>query len=125
MKVNHLTLNVTSGDPDRLITFYRDIVRLPPVEGMGPGAFSTGGESVFIIDGHSDVSGKTTEAPRMLINFNVDDAAAETTRLEAAGVPCLRRLGTEYWGGIISTFSDPDGNYFQVMQYDPALATAQ
>ena len=37
--------------------------------------------------------------------------------LEAAGVQCIRRLGQEYWGGIISTFVDPDGNYVQLIEY--------
>jgi predicted enzyme related to lactoylglutathione lyase len=126
MQVSSLILNVNSGDPDRLTSFYRETVQLPPQEGMGPGAFQIGGENaVFVIDGHSEVSGKTKEAPRVLINFMVDSAADETARLEAAGVPCIRRLGVQDWGGIISTFTDPDGNYFQVMQFDPSLAAAQ
>ena len=121
MNVNSLIVNVNSGDPDRLTSFYRETVQLPPQEGMGPGAFQLGGENaVFIIDGHSEVSGKAKEPPRVLINFMVDSAADETARLEAAGVPVVRRLGVQDWGGIISTFTDPDGNYFQVMQFDPA-----
>lgn len=126
MQVRSLIVNVNSADPERLSAFYRETVKLPPAEGMGPGAFTLGGENAtFIIDGHSEVSGKNTQAPRTLINFGVEDAAAETARLEAAGVPCLRKLGKEYWGGIISTFTDPDGNYFQVLQFDPSAAVPE
>ena len=55
----------------------------------------------------------------MLINFFVDDIDAEQKRLQAQGVPCIRDKGKEYWGGVISTFIDPDGNYIQLIQFRP------
>lgn len=121
MNVNQLLLNINSQQPDRLISFYRDTVGLPSEEGMGPGAFKVGG-SALVIDGHSEVTGSTKEPPRVLINFMIDDIAAEQARLEAAGVPFIRKQGTEFWGGVISTFTDPDGNYCQLIQYKPELA---
>ncbi len=36
----------------------------------------------------------------------------------------IRNKGVEWWGGVISTFNDPDGNTVQLMQYKPELATA-
>lgn len=118
MKVNQLILNINSENPERLIAFYRDTVGLPAQEGMGPGAFNLNG-ALLVLDGHSDVKGQTTEARRYLFSFMVDDLAAEHDRLEAAGVQSIRKMGREYWGGVISTFADPDGNYFQVMEYKP------
>lgn len=55
----------------------------------------------------------------MLINFFVEDLAAEQKRLEAEGVRFIRTAGKEYWGGVISTFVDPDGNYAQLIQFNP------
>jgi predicted enzyme related to lactoylglutathione lyase len=55
----------------------------------------------------------------MLINFFVDDLAAEQKRLKDQGVKFIREEGKEYWGGSISTFLDPDGNYCQLIQYQP------
>jgi predicted enzyme related to lactoylglutathione lyase len=49
----------------------------------------------------------------------VEDVAAEQARLEAQGVEFIRKQGREYWGGIISTFLDPDGNYAQILEYRP------
>ena len=45
--------------------------------------------------------------------------AAEQSRLEEQGVKFIRTAGKEYWGGVISTFLDPDGNYCQLVQYKP------
>jgi hypothetical protein len=38
-------------------------------------------------------------------------------------VEFLRDKGTEWWGAIISTFADPDGNYCQLIKFDPSIAT--
>ena len=35
-----------------------------------------------------------------------------------------KRVGREAWGGVISTFADPDGNLCQLIQYDPSRARA-
>ena len=116
MKVNQLILNVTSDQPAVLTQFYRDVVALPRVPDMGESAFDVNG-AVFVIDGHSEVHGATKEPARVLINFMVDDLAAEQARLEGLGVKFTRTAGREEWGGIISTFADPDGNYCQLVEF--------
>jgi predicted enzyme related to lactoylglutathione lyase len=118
MKVNSLVINVTSEKPERLLTFYRDVVGLPPNPDIGDGAFNAGG-TPFIVDGHSQTKGPAKEPQRVLINFFVDDLAADQSRLEALGVKFIRTGGREYWGGVISTFLDPDGNYCQLIEYKP------
>jgi predicted enzyme related to lactoylglutathione lyase len=118
MKVNSCVINVTSENPARLMEFYRETVGLAPNPDIGEGAFDAGG-TPFLIDGHSDVRGPTKEPARMLVNFFVDDLAAEQKRLEGAGVTFIRSAGKEYWGGVISTFVDPDGNYCQLIEYKP------
>ena len=40
-------------------------------------------------------------------------------RLEEQGVTFIRTAGRETWGGIISTFTDPDGNYLQLIEFRP------
>jgi predicted enzyme related to lactoylglutathione lyase len=118
MKVDSTVVNVTSEDPRRLVTFYRDIVGLAPKPEIGDEAFDAGG-TAFVIDGHSETRGKTKEPQRVLISFFVDDLAAEQGRLETAGVKFIRTAGREWWGGVISTFIDPDGNYCQLIEYRP------
>jgi predicted enzyme related to lactoylglutathione lyase len=122
MKVNTLFLNLTSDQPERLLQFYGDIVGLPKRPDMGEQAFDLGG-AVLGIDGHSQTKGAAKEPQRVLIDFFVDDIESEQKRLESAGVPFIRRQGTEYWGGVISTFTDPDGNYCQLIEYRPEQST--
>lgn len=116
MKANAFILNLTSEDPERLNAFYRDVVELPLKEGFGELAFDAAG-CVIIVDGHSETKGQARDPQRYLLNFMVDDLAAEQARLEAQGVRFIRTAGKEYWGGVISTFLDPDGNYCQLMEY--------
>ena len=118
MKVEGFMLNVTSEDRDRLGAFYRDVVGLELRTDMGEYAFSTGG-ATFAIDNHSETRGVAREPQRYLINFLVADLAAEQARLETAGVEFIRKAGREDWGGLISTFLDPDGNYCQLIEYHP------
>jgi predicted enzyme related to lactoylglutathione lyase len=122
MKVSSFIVNVTSEDPQRLASFYRDVVGLPGRPEIGEGAFDVAG-AAYIVDGHSETKGPAKEPQRMLINFFVEDLVAEQKRLEAQGVTFIRRAGREEWGGVISTFLDPDGNYCQLIEYKPQAAS--
>jgi predicted enzyme related to lactoylglutathione lyase len=118
MSVNQFIFNVNSENPERLHKFYRDVIGLTPNPDMGESALMAG-STPFLIDGHTGVKGAAKEPPRMLLNFMVDDLASEQKRLEAAGVKFIRTAGKEPWGGVISTFVDPDGNYAQLIEYKP------
>jgi predicted enzyme related to lactoylglutathione lyase len=118
MEIQSFAINLTSDQPQRLLQFYKDVVGLQPRPEMGEGALVIGGATLFV-DGHSETKGAAREPQRVLINFFVDGLAAEQKRLEAAGVPFIRKEGKEYWGGTISTFTDPDGNYCQLLEYKP------
>ena len=117
MNVNSYIVNITSEDPPRLRDFYRDVVGFAPLPDMGEGAFAIVPGAVLAIDGHSETKGAAKEPQRVLIDFMVDDIAAEQARLESKGVKFIRDKGKEEWGGTISTFLDPDGNYCQLIQY--------
>jgi predicted enzyme related to lactoylglutathione lyase len=123
MKPTGFVVNVTSDQPHRLVEFYRDVVELPPNPQIGDEAFLVGEGSSFVVDGHSETHGMAKEPQRWLISYFVEDVEAEQARLKAKGVSFVRELGVEWWGGIISTFSDPDGNYCQIIQFDPSKAT--
>ncbi|MDP3768876.1 MAG: VOC family protein [Dehalococcoidia bacterium] len=118
MEVSQFIINVTSEQRERLIDFYANVVGLPRNADIGEGAFNVG-NSAFIIDGHSETKGPAKEPQRVLINFFVDDLKAEQERLEQQGVQFIRKAGQEEWGGVISTFLDPDGNYCQLIEYKP------
>jgi predicted enzyme related to lactoylglutathione lyase len=119
VKVKQFSLNITSEQPEVLGDFYRNVIGLEPQPNVGEHAFNVSG-AIFWIDGHSETKGPATEPQRYLINFMVDDIAAEEARLEARGVTFIRKQGREYWGGVISTFLDPDGNYGQLIEFKPS-----
>ena len=123
MKSNSLYVNINSEQPEKLIAFYRDVIGLPMNPDMGPGAFDAGG-AIIGIDGHSEVHGSAKEPGRILIDLFVDDVVGERERLEAHGVTFIRKEGVEEWGGVISTFPDPDGNYVQLIRFNPPAVEA-
>jgi predicted enzyme related to lactoylglutathione lyase len=122
VKINSFNVNVTSEQPAKLIEFYRDVVGLAPNPDYGEGAFDAGG-TAFFVDGHSKTKGATKEPQRVLINFFVDDLGREQARLASQGVEFIRSAGREEWGGVISTFLDPDGNYCQLIEFKPEGAS--
>jgi predicted enzyme related to lactoylglutathione lyase len=117
MRAKGFNVNLTSEDPQRLDGFYQDVVQLErdPISG----GFKVGDSVVLLVDGHSETRGPAKEPHRYLINFMVEDLSSEQARLEAQGVRFIRTAGREYWGGVISTFLDPDGNYCQLIEYRP------
>ena len=121
MNVSETYITINTDEPETLVAFYRDTVGLEPQPDMGPHALKLGPSAVLWFDSHVDTSGENREPSRVLLSLAVDDAKAERERMESAGARFIRKEGTEFWGGIISTFIDPDGNYGQLIQYDPAL----
>jgi predicted enzyme related to lactoylglutathione lyase len=97
--------------------WYQNVLGLP-LAADGSGGLLVGGAHIYI-DRHSETSGPTKEPTRVLINMFVDDLEAEQARLEAQGVSFIRRMGREEWGGVFSTFSDPDGNLLQIAEFMP------
>lgn len=122
MNISNVSIQLASPDPARLLAFYRDVVQLPAEEGMGDGALSLGPSAVLFVVDHSQVTGPTREPARAIIDLHLEGLDAEQSRLEAAGVTFTRSKGIEYWGGVISTFNDPDGNTVQLIEFRPALA---
>jgi len=114
MKVTQFFVNITSERPGELFRFYRDVLALPEARGMGPAVEVAGG--VIFFDAHSQTRGGAKEPQRHFTSLAVEDISAEQARIEAQGVSFIRRKGREPWGGIVSTFLDPDGNYVQLVE---------
>ena len=117
MRVNDFVMTITSERPDALHRFYREVVALPDAPKFGTAVRAAG--AVITFHGHSQVKGGAKEPQRHFTSLLVDDISVEQARIEAQGVSFIRRKGREPWGGIVSTFLDPDGNYVQLIQYAP------
>ena len=108
----------STGQLERMKQFYREVVGLSDDFPALGNPFMAGGTALYI-SAHSEVHGDTQEPARVLLNLFVTDLAAEQKRLEGHGVEFIRSAGREPWGGIISTFTDPDGNYIQLVEFRP------
>ncbi len=73
------------------------------------------GSPLYIID-HSEVKGKNKEPQRNIVNLEVDKIEEEVKRLEDAGVKKIEDIYHVQDYGLIATFEDTDGNYFQLVQ---------
>ena len=65
---------------------------------------------------HDRVLTRAKEPERFLLNLAVEDLEAWHHRLLAAQVPVVRFPERESWGGLVATYSDPDGNLVQLIQ---------
>ena len=70
----------------------------------------------LVIEGRDDVEAQNAEPGRTIVNFHVDDFDAVETRLRAAGVEWLTPVADRP-SGKFGTFSDPDGNLLQIIQF--------
>jgi predicted enzyme related to lactoylglutathione lyase len=118
MEVQPLLVIVHSEDPDRLIAFYDEVVDLVPRFDLAPGGFAVGLDAPIslIVEGHSEVHGSAKEPQRVMLNFSVDDAASEARRIADRGVTFIREPYEEPGVAMFATFTDPDGDYCQLLQ---------
>jgi predicted enzyme related to lactoylglutathione lyase len=115
--MNFNSILLGSEDPKPLVAYYTKLFGKPTWEDesytgwlIGSGAFSIGP--------HSEVKGKNTQPGRLIWNIETPEVKKEFDRFVAAGATVVAEpytLGEGDFEGTICTFSDPDGNYFQLM----------
>ncbi|MBI2599840.1 VOC family protein [Candidatus Daviesbacteria bacterium] len=111
-----------SEDPQALAHFYQHKVGLSLTENMEIGEqaeegfeFAMENTSLYIMK-HSEVKGKNNQPERIMFNIEVDDIEKEADRLVKEGVKQIEPIYHMQGYGLISTFEDIDGNYFQIVQ---------
>lgn len=100
--------------PAQLREWYRRVLA-PEHEGDGP--IDLGG-FLLVIDERQDVGPQNSEPGRMILNLHVEDFALIETQLKAAEVGWLSPV-EDRASGRFGIFSDPDGNYLQIIQFTP------
>lgn len=114
---------LSSEKPRKLAEFYRDKVGLTLTMEMeigdkGEEAFSfekLGGSHLYIIY-HSKVKGKNRQKSRIMFNLEVDNIEKEVKRLVKSKVKKVKDIYHIQDYGLIATFEDVDGNYFQLVK---------
>lgn len=110
------SLLLFSENPKELADFYSKLLeKSPEMENSGYYGFLAG--STFLTIGpHDKVHGTNPNPQRMLINFDTEDVKGEFERVKGIGAKVVKEPyqpdeAQEMW---ITTFEDPDGNYFQL-----------
>ena len=113
---------LSSEDGQKLADFYKETVGLKRTQVMEMGEneekgfeFELSGVNLYIMD-HSEVKGKSHDPSRVMFNLEVDDIEKETARLDKVGVKKVQDIYHIEGYGLIATFEDVDGNYFQFVQ---------
>jgi predicted enzyme related to lactoylglutathione lyase len=115
--MNLNSLLIGSEDPQRLVDYYTKLFGEP---GWNEGGY-TGwliGSGAITVGPHAEVKGKNPQPGRVIWNIESPDVKGDVERLKAAGATVVQEpyqpdgAPQEAW---IATFSDPDGNYFQLM----------
>ncbi|PIZ97829.1 MAG: hypothetical protein COX79_00835 [Candidatus Levybacteria bacterium CG_4_10_14_0_2_um_filter_36_16] len=110
---------LSSENTTKLVKFYREIVGLK--QGMefemedGKKVYSFDDVQLFI-NPHSEVSGKNKNPERFMLNFEVDDIEKEVEKVKKAGAKQTQDIYHIEGYGLVSTFEDVDGNFFQLVQ---------
>jgi len=106
---------IGSEDPARLKQFYTKLFGTPAWEDEKYFGWRFG-DATVMFGPHDQVKGKNREPGRIIWNFETPDVKGEFAKLKAAGATVVKEPYDpgENSGMLIATFSDPDGNYFQL-----------
>jgi predicted enzyme related to lactoylglutathione lyase len=123
--VNLNSILIGSEQPERLAEYYTKLFGEPMWNDGGYVGWMIGSGGLAV-GPHDQVHGPNAEPGRVIWNVASSDVRADVERLKAAGATVVREPYTP--DGVdasddvlIATFSDPDGNYFQVMsEMDPS-----
>jgi predicted enzyme related to lactoylglutathione lyase len=99
-----------------MVRFYRDTLGLTPRSARSDFINFDWHGVRLSVGVHDGVHGPSADPLRIMINLAVDDIHAVHARLAGAGVSFSRRPEPENWGGLVATFTDPDGNTLQLLQ---------
>jgi predicted enzyme related to lactoylglutathione lyase len=114
--VNFNSILIGTADAPRLTAYYTRLFGEPGFNDGGFTGWMIGGGAVTV-GPHSEVHGQNPEPGRLIWNIESEDVKVDFERLKAAGATVVREPYTfeEVPGSWIATFSDPDGNYFQLV----------
>jgi predicted enzyme related to lactoylglutathione lyase len=114
---------IGSDNPERLKEYYTKLFGKPTWDDNMYFGWQFG-EGGVTFGPHSEVKGKNREPGRIIWNIETPDVKGEFAKLKTAGATVVKEPYDpgESSGMLITTFSDPDNNYFQLMSPMDAAA---
>jgi predicted enzyme related to lactoylglutathione lyase len=107
---------IGSENPQRLADYYTRLFGTPGWDDGGYVGWLVGSGGITV-GPHSEVHGGNPEPGRLIYNLETTDVQGDFATFKAAGATVVREPynfegAPDAW---IATFSDPDGNYFQLV----------
>jgi predicted enzyme related to lactoylglutathione lyase len=124
--MNLNSILIGSENPQRLADFYQKLFGEPTWSDGGYIGWMIGSGAVTV-GPHDQVTGKNPQPGRIIWNIETPDVKGNFDRFKAAGAEVVAEPygpGDSLDEGLIATFADPDGNYFQLMSPMPAEVPA-
>jgi predicted enzyme related to lactoylglutathione lyase len=114
--MNLNSILIGSDDSKSLTDYYTKLFGTPAMEGGDYSGWQIG-SGWITVGPHDQVKGRNTQPGRVIWNIESTDVLGDFERLKAAEATVVSEPyhpdgAPEMW---IATFSDPDGNYFQLM----------
>ena len=126
--LNFNSILVFSENPEELATFYEKVFdKKPEMKMEGYTGFQVG-VGWITIGPHDKVKGKSNNPERIMFNLETEDVKGEFNRIKELGAEVIadpygdEEKPMEEGGGLVATFADPDGNYFQLMSPMPTAS---
>lgn len=111
---------LSSADTKKLADFYQNVVGLSQTNEWEMGEERQSGfefaDVKLFINPHDKVKGENKHPERYMLNFEVDDIEKEVEKIKEKGAKQVQDIYHVEGYGLISTFEDVDGNYFQLVQ---------
>ena len=123
--LNFNSILVFSENPSELAEFYKKVFEKDPTWNEGGYIGFQIGAAFISFGPHDIVKGKSANPERIMFNFETDDVRGEFDRIKQLGAQVIaepygdEEKPMEEGGGVIATFADPDGNFFQLMSPMP------
>jgi predicted enzyme related to lactoylglutathione lyase len=114
--MNLNSIMIGSEDPRRLSEYYAGLFGKPAWEDADFTGWQIGTGSVSV-GPHDQVKGKNAHPGRVMWNIETSHVKGDFERLKAAGGTVVQEPYQPEGAPemLVATFSDPDGNYFQLM----------
>lgn len=115
--LNFNSMLLFSEDPKKLADFYGKVLQKDVDWDEGHYYGFNAGNTYLTIGPHDKVKGKNTAPERIMFNLETKEVKEESERIKGLGARVVAEpyQPDEVSGMWISTFADPDGNYFQLM----------
>ncbi|HEY6569785.1 MAG TPA: VOC family protein [Candidatus Limnocylindrales bacterium] len=114
--MNLNSILIGSDNAPRLSEYYTKLFGKPMWDDGGYVGWQIGGGGITV-GPHSEVKGSNPEPGRIIVNIESADVKGDFERLKGAGATVVAEPYSfeQAPGTWIATFSDPDGNYFQLI----------